>query len=200
MEIKWIFNAASSFNKQEYYQNKRRFNGVCSRYNLSKKVKDEAHVINLDEYVDFGTYWIAYFELKSKLFILTVLELNMFLKKFKIYWLFRIQSNNSIMCRYFCIGFIDFMFAGKMLNFKSEINQRKLCNKKLNKYVAAFDYIDKILIVLSGASREVCFISSVSVVGDPIGIVGASFTLFFLTTRMINKHTGYNKKQKEETR
>ena len=179
MEIKWIFNAASSFNKQKYYQNKRRFNGVCSRYNLSKKVKDEAYVINLDEYADVGAYWIAYFELKLKLFILTVLELNMFLKKLKIFWLFRIQSNNSIMCGYFCIGFIDFMFAGKMLNFKSEINQRKLCSKKLNKYVAAFDYIDKILIVLSGTSREVCFISSVSVVGDPIGIARASFTLLF---------------------
>ena len=86
------------------------------------------------------------------------------------------------------------MFAGKMLNFKSEINQRKLCSKKLNKYVAAFDYIDKILIVLSGTSREVCFISSVSVVGDPIGIAGASFTFFFLTTRMIKKHTEYNNK------
>ena len=29
--------------------------------------------------------------------------------------IFRIQSNNSIMCRYFCIGFIDFMFVGKTL-------------------------------------------------------------------------------------
>ena len=29
--------------------------------------------------------------------------------------IFRIQSNNSIICRYFCIGFIDFMFVGKTL-------------------------------------------------------------------------------------
>ena len=27
----------------------------------------------------------------------------------------RIQADNSIMCRYFCIGFIDFMFAGRSL-------------------------------------------------------------------------------------
>ena len=33
--------------------------------------------------------------------------------------------------------------------FYEEINQRKLCSKKLSKYVADFDYIDKILIVLS---------------------------------------------------
>ena len=31
--------------------------------------------------------------------------------------------------------------------FIEEINQRKSCSKKLSKYVAAFDYIDKILIV-----------------------------------------------------
>ena len=29
--------------------------------------------------------------------------------------IFRIQADNSIMCRYFCTGFIDFMFAGKSL-------------------------------------------------------------------------------------
>ena len=29
--------------------------------------------------------------------------------------IYRIQANNSIMCGYFCIGFIDFMLAGKTL-------------------------------------------------------------------------------------
>ena len=29
--------------------------------------------------------------------------------------IFRVQSNNSIILRYFCIGFIDFRFAGKTL-------------------------------------------------------------------------------------
>ena len=36
-----------------------------------------------------------------------------------------------------------------------EINQRKSCSKKLSKYVAAFDYIDKIFIVLSATTRGV---------------------------------------------
>ena len=27
--------------------------------------------------------------------------------------IFRVQANNSVMCGYFCIGFIDFMLAGK---------------------------------------------------------------------------------------
>ena len=63
--------------------------------------------------------------------------------------------------------------------FHQEINQRKSCSKKLSKYVAAFDYIDRILIVLSVASSGVCIISSVSVIGAPVGIASASFTLIF---------------------
>ena len=52
--------------------------------------------------------------------------------------------------------------------FNSEINQRKIYSKRSSKYVAAFDYIDKILIALSAASGGVCIISSVSGVGAPI--------------------------------
>ena len=43
--------------------------------------------------------------------------------------------------------------------FIEEINQRKQCSKKLNKYVTAFDYIDKILVVLSAKSGGVSIIS-----------------------------------------
>ena len=41
--------------------------------------------------------------------------------------------------------------------FYQEINQRKLCSKKLSKYITAFDYIDKILIVLSATTGGVLF-------------------------------------------
>ena len=75
--------------------------------------------------------------------------------------------------------------------FNSEITQRKSCSKKLSKYVAASDYKDKILIVLSATSCGVCIISSVSVVEAPIGIAGALFalttTIFSLTTEIIKK-------------
>ena len=64
--------------------------------------------------------------------------------------------------------------------FHQEINQRKLCSKKISKYVAAFDYIDKILIVLSATSAGVSIISFTSVVGALVGIASASFTLIFL--------------------
>ena len=41
------------------YQNEPRFNGVFSRNNLLLKIKYGACVINLDEYADVGTHWIA---------------------------------------------------------------------------------------------------------------------------------------------
>ena len=72
--------------------------------------------------------------------------------------------------------------------FYQEINQRKSCSKKLSKYVAAFDYIDKVLIVLGATSGGVSIISFTSVVGAPVGIASASFTLIFsLTTGILKK-------------
>ena len=63
--------------------------------------------------------------------------------------------------------------------FDQKINQRKLCSKKLSKYVTAFEYIDNILIVLSATSSGVCIILSVSVAAAPVRIASASFTLIF---------------------
>ena len=51
----------TNFEIKRYYQNEPKFNGVFSRDKLPKKVKDGAYVINLDEYADIGTYWIALF-------------------------------------------------------------------------------------------------------------------------------------------
>ena len=62
--------------------------------------------------------------------------------------------------------------------FYQEINQRKSCSKKLNKYDTAFDYIDKILIVLSATSGGVSIISFTSVVRAPVGTASASLTFF----------------------
>ena len=70
--------------------------------------------------------------------------------------------------------------------FYQEINQIKSCSKKLNKYVTTFDYIDKILIVLSATSSGVSIISFTSIIGAPVGIASASLTLIFsLTTGII---------------
>ena len=85
--------------------------------------------------------------------------------------------------------------------FHYEINPRKLCSKKFSKHVTTFDYKDKILTVLSATSSGVCIISSASVVGAPVGIASASFTLIFsLTTGIVKKllNITRNKKKKHD--
>ena len=67
MEIKNGFlilpHPLTNFEIQKYYQNEPRFNGVYSRDNLpersSTEIKDRGYVINLDEYSDIGTQWVA---------------------------------------------------------------------------------------------------------------------------------------------
>ena len=85
--------------------------------------------------------------------------------------------------------------------FYQEINQRKSCSKKLNKCVTTFDYLDKILIVLSSTSSRVLIISFTSIVGAPVGIARASLTLIFsLTIRIVKKllNKTRNKKKKHD--
>ena len=60
---------------------------------------------------------------------------------------------------------------------KQLIKDEKLNSKKLIKYEAAFDYIDKILIVLSSTSGGISIISLTSIVGAPVGNVTLVFSL-----------------------
>ena len=132
----------TNFEIQEYYQNESRFNGVFSRDNLpnnirSKElgsaVKNGAYVINLDEYYDIGTHWVALYVQSTSVYdtyvnnkIVTYFdsfrvehipkEITKFISRKKIITnIYRIQAYDSIMCCYFCIGFINFMFNGKSL-------------------------------------------------------------------------------------
>ena len=83
--------------------------------------------------------------------------------------------------------------------FIEEINQRKSCTQKLNKYVTTFDYIDNILIVLSATTGEVSIISFASMVGAPVGIASASFTLIFsLTNGIVKKLLNITRKKKKK--
>ena len=80
----------------------------------------------------------------------------------------------------------------------NEINQRKSYSKKLSKYVTAFDYIDKVLIVLS-VTGGVSVCSFTSIIGAPVGIASASFTLVFsLTTGIIKKLLSTTRKKKKK--
>ena len=83
--------------------------------------------------------------------------------------------------------------------FIEKINQRKSCSRELSKYVAVFDYIDQALIVLSATSSGVSIISFTSIIGAPVGIASASFTLIFsLTTGIVKKLLNITRKKKEK--
>ena len=94
---------------------------VYSRDNLPYKIKDGGYVINLDEYYDIGTHWIAlyvnnetatYFDSFGTEYIPK--EVKKFIgSRHIISNIYRIQNYESIMCGHFCIGFIDYMFKGK---------------------------------------------------------------------------------------
>ena len=119
---------------QRYYQN-----GAFSRDNLPNTIKngagetsrakygEQVYVINLDEYRDIGTHWVAlyvnnktatYFDsfgvehIPNEIMKFIGSSSNNKNKETNIY---RIQAYDSIMCGYFCIGFINFMFNGNSL-------------------------------------------------------------------------------------
>ena len=77
--------------------------------------------------------------------------------------------------------------------------KKKSYGKKLSKYVIVFDYINKILIVLSATTGGVSIFPFTSVIGAPIGIASASFTLgFSLTTGIIKKLLNTTRKKKKK--
>ena len=113
-----------------YYQAKPEFNGVCLRNNLPK-LKDGAYINNLEEYKSIGTHWRAlHVNDDGSCFDSFRLEyIPKEIKKFIgnkniITNIYRLQAYKSITCRYFCIGFIDFILEGKrLLNCTNSFSQ-----------------------------------------------------------------------------
>ena len=150
----------TNFEIQEYYQNEPRFNGVFSRDNLPNNTKKNgAYVINLDEYHDIGIHWVAlyvnnkivtYFDSFGvehipkeilKFIARTSFGLGSHRKKI-ITNIYRIQAYDSIMCGYFCIGFINFMFNGKSLTDYTNLFSPNDFNKNddiILKYFGLYD-------------------------------------------------------------
>ena len=104
---------------------------MYARNNLPKTIKKGAYVINLDEYENTGTHWVALF-VKSKYTVYfdsfgiehIPKEINKFIRSKELGHavrndiksnIFRIQAYDSIMCRYFCTESINYMFKGKTL-------------------------------------------------------------------------------------
>ena len=123
MHFKCRPHPLTNFEIQKYYKSQSKFNGVYSRDNLPGKIKDEAYVINLDEYSDIGTHWVAlhvnnndatYFDSFGVEHIPREIKKFISNKNIKTN-IFRIQTYDSIMRGYFCIEFINFMLVGKNL-------------------------------------------------------------------------------------
>ena len=175
--------------------------------------------------------------------------------------IYRIKAYDSIMCGYFCIEFINFMFNGKSLTdytnlfspndlkknddiilkyfglwnvkmsnsnlevskaneiselkdltkyrldeinkikdyFNDEIKERKDIAKKISKYIVAFDYADKVFIILSASFGTLSIASYATIVGIPVGIAGESLTLIFtITTGVVKTLLNITRKKKKK--
>ena len=55
------FHPLTNIEISEYYKNEPRLNGVYSRNNLPNKIKKGEYVLNLAEYENAGTHWVALF-------------------------------------------------------------------------------------------------------------------------------------------
>ena len=114
-----MLHPSTNFEIQKYYQNEPRFNGVYSRDNLPK-IKDGAYAINLDEYSDIGTYWVAWYVQNNNVTyfdsfgvehipkeIKTLIVLRPLLCIIKnITNIFRIQAYDSIICGYLILDLL----------------------------------------------------------------------------------------------
>ena len=119
----------TNFEIQKYYENEPRFNGVYSRNNHPEKIKEinlvykPWYVINLDEYADVGTRSIASFCNRNEIVYFHSFGAEHVPEEIKEFFgneniianIFGVRANSSVMCGYFCIGFIEFMLAGKKL-------------------------------------------------------------------------------------
>ena len=96
---------------------------INNNNNNNNNIKNGAYVINLDEYRNIGTHWAAlYVNNKTIIYFDSFRvehipkEIMKFIdRKNIITIIYRIQANDSIICGYFCIGFINFMFNGNSL-------------------------------------------------------------------------------------
>ena len=90
---------------------------------MPKTIKDGPSVINLDEYADVGTHWIAFFCKRNEIAYFYSFSVENVPKEIKDFIgiksikanIFPVHANNSAMWGYFCTGFIDFMLSGKTL-------------------------------------------------------------------------------------
>ena len=85
-------------------------------------------------------------------------------------------------------------------HLNAEIKEKKDIVKRISKYIAAFDYADKLFITLSASFGTLSIVSHATVVGIPVGIAGASLAVIFtVTTAVVKKNIKYHEKKEEKT-
>ena len=83
--------------------------------------------------------------------------------------------------------------------FVAEIKERESMSKRLSKYIAFFDYFDKSLIVLSVTTGSISIASFATVIGAPVGIISASFSIAFSISKGIVKKILKTTRSKKKT-
>ena len=113
----------TNFEIKEYYENEPRFNGAYSRDNLPKTIKNGAYAIDLDEYADVDTHWISLYVKNNEVIYFDSSGVEYVPKEIMHFIghrdiktnIFRMQADNSILCGYFSILFLDYMLANRGL-------------------------------------------------------------------------------------
>ena len=137
----------SNFEIIRYFKNEPRFIGVFSRNSLPRSgAKDGGYVINLDERGSTGTHWVALHINGSKATYFDSFgiehipnEVIRFIGDRHIDSnIFRVQSKKSVLCGYFCIKFLEYMFAGKSLTDYTKLFSPTQFDKNDKKVLSMF--------------------------------------------------------------
>ena len=80
-----LSHPSANFEIQKYYQNEPRLNGVYSRDDLLKRIKDRTYVINLDQYADVCAHWIALYVKNIEIICFDSFGVENVLKKLKTF-------------------------------------------------------------------------------------------------------------------
>ena len=113
----------TNFEIGRYFEDELLFNGVFSRNNLPDLPRDGGYVVNLDDLGESGTHWVAIFVNGNRAVYFDSFgvehlprEIQRFLRgKDLMVNIYRVQDAKSVLCGYYCIKFLDFMFDGKTL-------------------------------------------------------------------------------------
>ena len=122
----------TNFEIQNYYQSEPKFEGAYSQNNLPKTLKDEAYIVNREEYRSIGKHWIALYDNSNSVTYFDTFDVEHIPEEIKrfignknvITNIFRIQAYDSIKCEYLCLAFIDFTLKKPRQMLRNYSHQR----------------------------------------------------------------------------